>query len=68
MRTDGRAELADGWKKSDDEIKNVFGVFTNYFYLYDYELVENKAVRHCTYIRASARRRDHPVSSGRNRG
>lgn len=41
MRTDGRAELADGWKKSDDETKNVFGVFTNYFYLYVYELVEN---------------------------
>ena len=25
MRTDGRAELADGWKKSDDEIKTFFG-------------------------------------------
>lgn len=68
MRTDGRAELADGWKKSDDEIKTFFWVFINYFYLYGYELVENKAVRHCTYIRASARRCDHPVSGGRNRG
>lgn len=28
--------------------KNVFWVFINYFYLYAYELVENKAVRHCT--------------------
>ena len=25
MRTDGRAELADGWEKSDDEIKTFFG-------------------------------------------
>lgn len=25
MRTDGRAELADGWEKSDDEIKTFLG-------------------------------------------
>lgn len=31
MRTDGRAELADGWEKSDDETKNVFWGFHQLF-------------------------------------
>lgn len=31
MGTDGRAELADGWKKSDDETKKRFWGFHQLF-------------------------------------